>query len=68
MIRLTMIATPFTRIPRSAAAASESRSTTRQSWEFGHRELRNDFGWWEIRLRLKRKAKCHSRAALKKAK
>ena len=32
----------------TAAAPSESRSTTRHESEFGHRELRNDFGLWEF--------------------
>jgi hypothetical protein len=33
-------------------------------WEFGHRKLRSDFRWWEIRLRVKHKARRHWRAAL----
>jgi hypothetical protein len=36
------------KISPTAAAPSESRSTTRQRREFGHRELRNKFRFWEF--------------------
>jgi hypothetical protein len=36
------------KISPTAAAPSESHSTTRQRREFGHRELRNKFRFWEF--------------------
>jgi hypothetical protein len=36
------------KISPTAAAPSESRSTTRQRREFGHRDLRNKFRFWEF--------------------
>jgi hypothetical protein len=59
MIRLTMIATPLS---GSHPLRRAQRDAT--EWEFGHRKLRSDFRWWEIRLRVKHKARRHWRVAL----